>query len=79
VSGMDVTQMPPGWSLYADLFHTSDYITSNHRRGLNVAYVDGSVKFVPMFDLLVDNSMTLPTSLIDNPTMLKIWNRLDTK
>lgn len=79
VTGMDVTQMPPGWSLYADLFHTPEYIASNHRRGINVAYVDGSVKFASSFELLVDNNMTLPTSLIDNPTMMKIWNRLDTK
>ena len=76
---MDVTQMPPGWSLYADLFHTPEYVASSHKRGINVAYIDGSVKFVANFDALVDNNMTLPTSLIDNPTMMKIWTRLDMK
>lgn len=79
VTGMDVTQMPVGWGLYADLFHTPDYIASNHQRGINVEHVDGSVRFVSNFELLIDNDMTLPTSLIDNPTMMKIWTRLDSK
>ncbi|HKQ49663.1 MAG TPA: type II secretion system protein [Phycisphaerae bacterium] len=79
VTGMDVTQMPVGWALYADLFHTPDYIASDHRSGINAAHVDGSVRFVSNFESLIDNDMTLPTSLIDNPTMMKIWTRLDSK
>jgi prepilin-type N-terminal cleavage/methylation domain-containing protein len=79
LSGRDVTQLPVGMSLYADLFHTPQYIASSHVRGINVARVDGSVKFVTSFKLLADNEMTLPTSLIDNPIMDEIWNRLDVK
>lgn len=79
VTGMDVTQMLPGLSLLADLFHTPEYIASNHRNGISVAYVDGSVKYVSAFDILLDNGMTLPTSLIDNPTMMEIWSRLDSR
>lgn len=78
ITGMDITQLPAATALYSDLFHTPDYVTEKgHKNGVNVVYSDGHVKYVEAFERLVDNEMTLPTSLIDNPTMLEIWQKLD--
>jgi prepilin-type N-terminal cleavage/methylation domain-containing protein/prepilin-type processing-associated H-X9-DG protein len=79
VSGLDLTQIRPGTAIYSDLFHTSDYVATGHRKGINVEFVDGHVRWVPAFELLIKNDMGLPTSLIDNETMLKIWKQLDTR
>lgn len=77
ITGLDVTQLPPSMSIYADLFHTKDYITNAHKTGVNAAYSDGHVKYISGAKDLLDNDMTLPTSIIDNPTMLNLWDKLD--
>ena len=79
ISGLDVTQLPARTALYADLFHTPNYVLGAHRSGVNVIFIDGGVRFVSNFKPLIENDMTLPTSLIDNPTMMKIWQELDAK
>lgn len=77
VSGLDVTRLPARTALYADLFHTTQYIGEAHKTGVNVAFIDGHVHYVDNVPLLLDNDMTLPTSLLDNPTMMSIWQQLD--
>lgn len=77
ITGLDVTQIKPSTALYADLFHTSDYIEYAHRDGVNAAYSDGHVRYVGGVDDFLDNDMTLPTSIIDNPIMLDLWKKLD--
>lgn len=80
ITGMDVTQLPAATALYADLLHAPDYITEKgHKTGVNVVYADGHSKYVQAFGRLIDNEMTLPTSLIDNPTMMQIWKKLDAR
>lgn len=77
ITGMDVTQLPPSLAIYADLFHTTDYIEAGHKSGVNVAYSDGHARFVSGVNDILDNEMTLPTSMIDNPKMLELWEKLD--
>jgi len=79
LTGMDLTQVPGHWALFADLFHTPAYVESSHRNGINVCHADGSVRWAGGINLVTNNPMTLPTSLIDNPTMMQIWEQLDAK
>ncbi|GMU34383.1 MAG: type II secretion system protein [Planctomycetia bacterium] len=80
ITGLDVTQLPASTALYADLLHAPDYVSEKgHKNGVNVVYADGHARFVQAFERLIDNEMTLPTSLIDNPTMMQIWKKLDAR
>lgn len=77
ISGLDVTRLPASQAIYADLFHTPDYIENGHKSGVNVVFSDGHAKYVSGVHDLLDNDMTLPTSMIDNPKMLELWEKLD--
>ncbi|MFO0974156.1 MAG: type II secretion system protein [Phycisphaerae bacterium] len=78
IGGLDATQLPPSTAVFADLFHTPQYVReTGHTDGINAAFIDGHVRWMPNFDRLVNNTMVLPTSLIDNPTMDDIWKGLD--
>ena len=79
VTGLDVTRLRAGQAIYADLFHTPAYVKSAHKTGVNTWFADGHVTFVPKFDRLVNNDMNLPTSLLDNPTMLALWEQFDVR
>lgn len=79
ITGQDITRIPTRTALFADLFHTPQYVASAHKSGVNAAYSDGHVRFVEAFATLTENNMTLPTSLIDNPTIEEIWKGLDSR
>lgn len=77
ITGMDVTQLSPSTAIYADLFHTEEYVERAHRTGVNVAFSDGHVRYVDEVEDIRDNEMAVPTSIIDNPEMMTLWRRLD--
>jgi prepilin-type N-terminal cleavage/methylation domain-containing protein/prepilin-type processing-associated H-X9-DG protein len=79
MSGKSFSEFLEIKALIADLMHVPKYIESAHKDGVNVAYTDGHVIWVPATDDLLDNELSTPFDPMDNPIVEDIWKELDEK
>lgn len=77
LSGKGLARMKRNPAILADVFHIPKVIKSAHRTGVNVAYLDGHVKWVFGRDILMDNELTHPFQREDNDIIEDIWDELN--
>ena len=68
-------------ALFADVFASYTRIRPSHKEGFQVAYADGSVKFVPISlidaDLAQMNNVFTTNQLTNNRAVRRIWSKFD--
>ena len=67
-----ITQLPASYAIISDRTITSAMVKVGHRRGVNVAYLDGSVEFQPLTGRKAGK--TFAQMLIDADAVVDLWN-----
>jgi len=77
LSGKSMSSFRKTVAILSDVIHMPRVVLSAHKTGVNAAYSDGHVTWVPDPGIFTHNEMGQPFDSMDNPIVDQIWKAMD--
>ncbi len=77
LSGRPLSHFRKSIAVFSDVMHMPKVIKSAHKNGVNAAFTDGHVSWIPDPGIFTNNDLGEPFDLFDNPIIAEIWEAMD--